>query len=301
MPSIRDLLDRYRDLKPLPTGLAPRLHRAEPRPRAVLFDLYGTLLISASGDIDKVKLPVDELPAAAREFELPFPSEPGFFAELPERYRREVVTAREKLLPQSESRYPEVDILEVWTTLWRQWVAEGAVPAMPSSEELKRAALVFEICTNPVAPMPGMRDLIPELQRAGCQLGIISNAQFYTPIICRYFLSGKWDGLSLLREWFNPLLNFFSYRERRSKPEPELFQEMVENLGQYGIAPAEALLVGNDLQKDLRPAKAAGMATVLFAGDARSLRLYGEDPAAVATEVDYQLTELSQLKELCGL
>ena len=40
-----------RPLEPVPTGVSPVL-RELPAIRAVMFDIYGTLLISASGDID---------------------------------------------------------------------------------------------------------------------------------------------------------------------------------------------------------------------------------------------------------
>ncbi len=37
-------------LRPLPTGMQPRLE-ALPAVRAIIFDIYGTMLISASGDV----------------------------------------------------------------------------------------------------------------------------------------------------------------------------------------------------------------------------------------------------------
>ena len=301
MPHISDLLDKYQNLGPLPTGLLPRIHGADHRPKALLFDLYGTLMISASGDIDKSRLNPDDLMEAAQILHLPFPTTPDFFTGLLDLYRREIITKKEKLLWSSDSKYPEIDIIEIWTCILQKLATDKMIAAMPSKSEVKNIALVFEICTNPTAPMPEMREIILALRASGIRRGIISNAQFYTPILCRYFLTGQWDGRPNLREWFNPLLSFFSYRECRSKPDPQLFQEMCAGLAQYAIRPEEALFIGNDVLKDLLPAAAVGLQTVLFAGDARSLRLHAEDPAAARFQADYVITELRQLKEICGL
>ena len=54
-------------------------------------------------------------------------------------------------------------------------------------------------------------------------------------------------------------------------------------------------MVGNDVRNDLLGARAAGLRTALFAGDARSLRLRRDDPRSAAVCPDLVLTHLSQL------
>ena len=54
-------------------------------------------------------------------------------------------------------------------------------------------------------------------------------------------------------------------------------------------------MVGNDVRNDLLGARAAGLRTALFAGDARSLRLRRDDPRCAAVCPDLVLTHLSQL------
>ena len=64
-----------------------------------------------------------------------------------------------------------------------------------------------------------------------------------------------------------------------------------------GIAPAQVLLVGNDMLNDVLPAWKTGMRTALFAGDERSLRLREGDPRLDVFGPDLVLTDLGQLPE----
>ena len=54
---IKTWLDNLEALKPVPTTFCPNLKTDSPYPvKAVIFDIYGTLLISSSGDIDQASL-----------------------------------------------------------------------------------------------------------------------------------------------------------------------------------------------------------------------------------------------------
>ena len=61
------------------------------------------------------------------------------------------------------------------------------------TESLADTIMVFEILSNKVSPMPGMKEVLEELKSKGIPLGIVSNAQFYTPIIMNYFLIGNFS------------------------------------------------------------------------------------------------------------
>jgi putative hydrolase of the HAD superfamily len=62
-----------------------------------------------------------------------------------------------------------------------------------------------------------------------------------------------------------------------------------------GIAGEQAAFIGNDMRNDIAPAHAAGLQTVLFAGDARSLRLRQDDPCCRDLQPDLRITHLNQL------
>ncbi len=299
MPHISDLLANYRHLIPNPTGVAPELSRHDgPVPKVLLFDIYGTLLLSASGDIDKVKLDPAALAEAVAPFGLPFPPDEDFFLRLIKQYQS--VVSETWYAQRTEDRpFPEIDILSVWERLLAEFAGELSPAQLPPPEQLRHVAMVFELCTNPVTPMPGMKALLDQLREEGLRLGIVSNAQFYTPVILNYFLTGKWEQTPDLSRWFDHDLCVYSYRECRAKPDARLFDKIKEILTAEDVPGEEVMFIGNDVKKDLMPAAAVGFRTILFAGDARSLRLYRHEPAAAIFRPDYTITELQQIPEIC--
>ena len=59
--------------------------------------------------------------------------------------------------------------------------------------------------------------------------------------------------------------------------------------------------MGNDLQKDILPARAVGFLTGLFAGDKRSLRIGGMPFDLAASLADAVITDLNQVREVVQL
>ena len=120
--------------------------------------------------------------------------------------------------------------------------------------------------------------------------GIISNAQFYTPFLFKWFLNSEIKELG-----FDPGLLFYSYQYEVAKPSPALFNMAAEKLYSKGIQPGSVLFVGNDMLNDIYPAHAIGFQTALFAGDRRSLRLRADDSRCADLKPDLVLTDLEQL------
>jgi putative hydrolase of the HAD superfamily len=211
--------------------------------RAVLFVLYGTLFISASGDI----------------------SAAGDEGDMGEFFRREVRRRHE----QSGKSCPEVRVEEIWRAysgpLPRSW-KNGEDPALP--EDPEEIALRYELSINPVYPMPFALEAINALREKGMILGIISNAQFFSPLLFDAFF-----GLSPEELGFDPELLIYSFKMGEAKPSPLLFRRALQRLAVLGVNARETLYVGNDMLKDIVPAGKAGFKTALFAGDLRSLRL----------------------------
>jgi putative hydrolase of the HAD superfamily len=75
------------------------------------------------------------------------------------------------------------------------------------------------------------------------------------------------------------------------KPEPEIFRHL---LGKLGVAPAESLMVGNSLARDIVGAKRAGMASCWIA-------LEGEDEPVGLVEPDYTIRSLGDLPRIIGV
>lgn len=268
-------------LEPIPTSLAPRLPTL-PDIRAVAFDVYGTLVISGSGDIGVSEGIQKEtaLRSILRDLAITPPDESDSLSErLVDLIREDHTHAHKEGID-----FPEVEIRDLWARLLR--IERGS--------DLETVAIAYECASNPVWPMPGSQDVLESLQQAGMAMGIVSNAQFYTPYLFESFYLRSLDQLG-----FNPALSFFSYRHRRAKPGAWLYQQLVTALATSGILPHQVLYVGNDALKDIHPAAQLGFRTALFAGDQRSLRLHSERPDLQTP--DAIITQLPQLLEILGL
>jgi putative hydrolase of the HAD superfamily len=258
----------------------------------VLFDVYGTLVISGCGDIGLTR----------RRGGTPHPESDGdplrhalTAAGIDVECLRPDLDGRAALIATIEAHhaerraqgvaFPEVDIVAVWRDLLRAHGIDA------DDARIRRAALEYELAVNPVWPMPGMRELIRGLAARGLVLGIVSNAQFYTPLMLEAFF-----GCSLERAGFDTRCCGWSYRLLEGKPSTRVYREALAALeSHHGIAAGETLYVGNDMRNDIWPARAAGCKTALFAGDARSLRWREGDPDVGDIAPDRTVTALQQI------
>lgn len=278
-------------LVPIPTDREPVL-RSLSAIEAVMFDVYGTLFISASGDVGTsmstrcgdafgealaavgVKLsasvecvPADDLLVAS------------------------IQTAHE------ESRaagveYPEVDIVQVWAATLQRLFDQGLLAERPDGVDLAQLAVEYEVRTNPTWPMPAAADCLAELEQRRLRLGIVSNAQFFTRELFPALLDKTTDQLG-----FDPQLQFYSYAVGWAKPGTYLYEQAAEALSAADIPARNVLYIGNDMLNDVAAARQVGFRTALFAGDKRSLRLREADQRVRGIEPDLVLTDLAQVAD----
>ena len=275
-------------MEPLPTGEASVI---EPLPgiRAVLFDVYGTMFISGSGEVGTVDSGAhaeafcDAMQAAGIAFDC---TGTKGVSRLHSEIEISHETSRRKGIT-----HPEVDIVKVWAEVLDSLSQDGLVRGESCDlSTLRELAIQYEVRANPAWPMPGVRQCLAELQNADLLLGIISNAQFFTPSLFPALLSGHTDALG-----FHAQLQFYSYRYGQAKPGEFLFLRATEKLAAMGVKPSETLFVGNDMLNDVNAAADVGFRTALFAGDARSLRWRTEDERVANTTADIVLTHLDQI------
>lgn len=297
---IKIWLDNLKKLQPKSTGISPRLQtdsQKNDKVKVVVFDIYGTLLISASGDIDQAYLSAENMERALRVGgynidKKPLDTAAYILSRLPRKIKENHVELKQKGHP-----FPEIEIFKVWGRAIEDAQNAGLI-SLTGNESVTDAIFLFEVLSNKVYPMPGMKEVLSEIHKKGIPLGIVSNAQFYTPIIMNYFLSGRLS-TALDIDLFDPELSVFSFKELRGKPDVALFNNLIPVLkNKYNIKPSEAVFVGNDMLKDVYTANQAGFKTMLFAGDERSLRLREDDDRVKNIEPDYIITELKQLLEI---
>ena len=241
-----DLISKYiRPLYPHATDLQPS-GELTTKVKCIMFDVYGTLFISGSGDIG---------------------------------------IARQKM-PKTEQL---INLLQKFG-IRRSPDAVLNVLNNNNLDHIRAFAMEFELIVNPVYPMPNLEIMLTGCKESNLCMGIVSNAQFYTPSLLQWYLGSDLQDLG-----FHPDLMLFSYRFGCAKPSTYLFQLAAEKLQNMEISVHAALYLGNDMLNDIYPAKKAGFQTALFAGDARSLRLREDDPRCRNLSPDIIITDLKQL------
>jgi putative hydrolase of the HAD superfamily len=193
--------------------------------------------------------------------------------------------------------FPDVDIFKVWHGMFAAAEEKGLI-TLNGNESFADTIFVFEVLSNRVYPMPGMKEVLLALHEKNIPIGIVSNAQFYTPIIMNYFLTGEFSVNQEIK-LFEKDLSVYSFKEMRAKPDTALFEKFLPTLEcKYNIHSSEAVFVGNDMLKDVYTANKSGLRTVLFAGDERSLRLRENDEQVKGLFPDFIINELSQLLDI---
>ncbi|MFH1478020.1 MAG: HAD family hydrolase [Verrucomicrobiota bacterium] len=277
-------------LAPRPTGVRPRIQPLAGI-KAVLFDVYGTMLISGAGDISSgtEARKIREFMAAAQAvgWRVADTQTAALFVAV----WHKKISARQRSIRRSGIACPEINIEQVWREALTSWRNKHQRGHQLRRDDIRRLAIEYECRVNPVWPMPGLRDVLTRLKTAGLILGIVSNAQFFTPLALAAFPETGWTG-----GLFDKTLCAWSYRWHEAKPSARMLGVILRRLARHhGVMPRETLVVGNDMLNDILPAGRLGCQTALFAGDARSLRWRTERPACSAITPSLVLTMLTQL------
>ncbi len=129
-------------------------------------------------------------------------------------------------------------------------------------------------------PFPDAAPVLEALKRRGFRLGVIANQAPGS----RERLA-KWD----LLQYFDVIVA--SAEAGVDKPDPAIFRMALE---QASCRPENAIMVGDRLDNDIRPAKALGMTTVRMK---KGLAIYMK-PACEAEVPDYTVDSLSEMQSI---
>ncbi len=262
--------------------------------KSIIFDIYGTLLISASGDIGTVK------GSSKAENFLNALIKSGITVMKPDAGRKGLEYLYDEIQSSHINskkkgiEYPEVLITPIWEKVLSKLKTNGLIKVETTDKFSLLAATYFECFNNPVWPMPDLVDVLNILKKENIVLGIISNAQFYTPLLFPAI-----TGFTLKELGFDSRLIQFSYMNGEAKPSLNMFKSVITELkSKYNIDPSNSLYIGNDMLNDIYSAKMAGMKAALFAGDTRSLRLRETNPKVSGIKPDFTVTKLIQIPTL---
>jgi len=212
------------------------------KPRALLFDIYKTLLEVAPAPADA--------PARWRELCAAHRCDDASDLDAFARATREVIDREHAAARIAGVAHPEI----YWPCV--------AVAAMPALGALDGAALddfLFHHAQlqRTVRLMPGAAEALRGFQCGGFIFGIASNSQPYT----LRELDAALGGHGLERGMFCGDLTFLSFEAGFSKPDPHVFRWLRARLAARGIRAEEAMMIGDRLDNDIEPSRAQGFQT----------------------------------------
>ena len=298
---------RRKAYKIVPARIARRVPKIE-RVGAVIWDVYGTLMALSVGDLESTLAKKKTMSGAFRRTIREFGLYEFLDDDPPEALMDLYIGEIKKTHRRKHARgvfSPEVKIERIWLRILKKLEAKGYKP-IADGEEIGldlalRVAYFFDDAYQTKALYPGAQETLEGVRRLGLRQGIISNAQFYTPIALNMLLRRKKsERADPMRRLFDRRLVYFSYRLGVSKPNPLAFERAKVRLHAMGIEPDRVLYVGNDVLNDMLAARAAGFRGVLFAGDRESLNLRKDRPECAGFRPDAVIKSLPQLLEIIG-
>jgi putative hydrolase of the HAD superfamily len=240
--------------------------------RAVLFDVNGTLVDIHTDDGG------DEVFRAAGHY-LAYQGIDLRRGELRDLYFT-IMKAQRCVSPE---RHPEFDAVGIWRVIVERYASDytRALPAAKREQlPLFLAELTRGVARRRLQPYPNVREVLERL-REEFALAVVTDAQ------------SAWARAELhqvgLSDLFDPIVVSGDHGFR--KPDPRLFAIALDALG---VAPQQAVYVGNDMYRDIHGARQVGMGTVMFASDQGDKEYEDVVP-------DHTVTDHRQLLGILGL
>lgn len=277
--------------------------------RAVAFSVYGTLLRISDGELlvqhpQALRMEI-ALEKTIKEFNMwnSMTRRPGApWEAMVVRYARALDEQR-LATTQAPGELPEVDTALLWMKLIRQLRQKEFsydVAFYGDLEEFAgKVAYFFHSCLQGLEAEDGALELLRALPLLGKRVGVIANAQRFTPVQMLRAFRGQ-GTLRSLDELFDPGLVTLSCREGIRKPSKSLYLRALERFRRAGVAPHQVLYVATRLRDDLAIAKQAGMRTALLAVDQTSLVASREELADSELRPERLLTSLAQVRDVAG-
>jgi FMN phosphatase YigB (HAD superfamily) len=279
-----------------------------PQVRAVLWNVYGTLLRIAGGEL-WFEHPQKFVMSAAldktiQEFKMwaSMSRQPGQPADYL-KHLYDSVLIEHRAVPGGTERYPEVGADRVWEALIKKLLQKdykfdaGFFGSL--NEFSRKVAYFFHASLQGTACYKEAAVALQHLAKKGVKQGLLADGQCFTRVQLQRGLAAQ-DRNIALDKLLDKDLIFLSYEIRGRKPSERLFRQVANALNQQGLAPNQVLHVGTSIPRDLVPARRLGMRTALFARDRTSLQASAEQLKEPISRPDVLLTKLSQIAEVIG-
>lgn len=304
----------YLDTRDLPWPAPPEVERPKARPhlarlpnvRAVLWNVYGTLLPISGGDLlfdHPLKFVMDvALDKTIQEFKMwgSMVRKPG----QPTDYLREVygsLLQEQRTVVGGTEKCPEVVADRLWEAFIKKLLQKdykfdaGFYGSL--NEFSRKVAYFFHASLQGTSHYPGAAGALRYVKGCGLAQGLLADGQCVTLVQLQRGLNQE-DAAARVDDLFDPALRTLSYEVRARKPSETLFRHALKALTDCAIKPDQVLHVGSRVARDIIPAKRLGLRTALFAGDKASLQATPGQLKESVSRPDVLLTELGQIAEV---
>ncbi|MEZ6059015.1 MAG: HAD family hydrolase [Planctomycetaceae bacterium] len=293
---------------PTPVRAVPKL-KPLPGIRAVLWDVYGTILRTSDGGFslfpnDEVRLQI-ALDKTIHEFHMwhSMYRKPGPPWKSMINQYRDYAQRLSMMAPERRGDFTDVDLVDVWEgivdRLYDKDYSYDAGIYGDVRQLCQKIAYFFHCNLQALEARCGAVQVMTDLAALEIQQGLLADGQSFTMVQLLRAL-GAQGTLPPLPTVFCPETILFSHQLGVKKPSKSLFSTACEELRSIGIAPEETLHVSCRLTTDLVPAKAAGMKTALLAAEKNGLEAPVEMLKDSATRPDRLVTDLTQISDIVG-
>jgi FMN phosphatase YigB (HAD superfamily) len=316
MPLTLEQYATYLDTRDLAWPAAPEVKRPKARPhvtpmpevRAVLWNVYGTLLSVSGGGLyfehPQPLITNVALDKTLTEFKMwaSMSRRPGQPAEyLGQIYQQVLLEQQLPAVP--GEKHPGVSSEKVWESIIKKLFQKdyqfdaGFFGSL--NEFSRKVAYFFHASLQGSACYRGAAQALRHVAAKGLTQALLADGQCFTAVQLQRGLSAQ-DESANLDELIPPSRRWLSCDLRAKKPSERLFRAAVDALREQGIETTDVLHVGSRITQDLLPAKRLGMRTALFAGDKASLEATAEQLKDPHSRPDVLLTKLKQIKDIVG-
>jgi hypothetical protein len=293
--------------EPQPVRARPHLTRL-PQVRCVLWNVYGTLLRIAGGELwfehpDPFVMSL-ALEKTIQEFKMwgSMSRKPGQPAEYLQQVYAQLLL-EQRSVPGGGEKYPEVSSDRLWEAVLKRLLQKDYkfdAGFYGSLNELSRkVAYFFHASLQGTACYGGGAAALAAVRKRGLVQGLLGDGQCFTTVQLQRGLATQ-DPAATLDYLLTPGVSVLSYEVRARKPSERLFRQALTALAAKGISPAAVLHVGSRVQQGLIPARRLGLRTALFAADRQAVQATPEQLRDPLCRPDVLLTELNQIEEVVG-
>lgn len=278
--------------------------------RVVLWNLYGTLLRIADGELlhevpDRLRMEV-ALDKTIREFNMWYSMtrKPGAPWEYMSVIYRRIVEDMQLISTRRKGDVREVDSAKAWRKvldkLMQKEYAYDEAQYGDLDDLSEKIAYYFHKSLQGHAAAPESARTLTTIADAGLHQGLLADAQCFSVAQLLSDLRDQ-EPTTPLATLFRSDLGTLSYLLGVRKPSLSLFAAAYRKVKALGVEPEQVLYIGSRVAGDLAVAKSVGFHTAVYAGEKLGLSLTAADLQNPETCPDRLLTKLGQVRDVLGI